>query len=373
MITDVGLYLHIPFCKKKCLYCDFCSVGGAREELVDSYIDKLISEIKSYKAEKRIKASTVYFGGGTPSYLSPKQMEKIMLSLGDTFDISECREISFEANPGTVSGEKLSAFRSLGFNRISIGLQSVHEKEMQALGRIHNNSDFLFTYKEARKVGFDNVSFDLMYGIPYQTEESFAQTLSFVTALSPEHISCYGLIVEEGTPFYEKRASLPLPSPDEECNMYEYATKFLSSLGYGHYEISNYAKTGFECQHNLLYWRDMEYIGLGAAAYSYYKNERFGNVSNFEEYISSHEFKKEYREKISKEAEKYEYAMLCLRLREGLPLALYRQRFGEDFICGREEFIARLVGEGLASLNQDRLSLTDKGMYVSNTILAELL
>ena len=373
MITDRGLYIHVPFCVKKCNYCDFCSQGGADEDLVNGYVDALICEIESYREENRIPVFTVFFGGGTPSLLSSEHIGKIMNSLREVFDLSRCEEITLEVNPGTVSYDKLSRLRNLGINRLSIGLQSVHENELKKLGRIHSFEDFLRTYRDARRLGFDNINVDLMYGIPYQTKESFKETLLTVTALSPEHISAYGLIVEEGTPFFNEADSLPLPTADDECDMYEICIKALADFGYYHYEISNYSKPGYECRHNLLYWRDMEYIGVGASAYSYFRGIRYGNTRNLVEYINSPHDAIEYREVIDKENEMTEYAMMRLRLCEGISLSSYKNKFGADFLFGKQELLIRLCEGGFITLSNDRISLTDKGMYVSNSIISELL
>ena len=373
MTTDKGLYIHIPFCVKKCNYCDFCSVGGADSELMSAYVDALIKEIESYREDKKIPVSTVFFGGGTPSLLQVESIAKLLNSVKDNFDLFGCNEITVEVNPGTVSYEKLSSLYDLGINRLSIGLQSVHEKELKKLGRIHTYDDFLRTYCDARRIGFDNINVDLMYGIPYQTVESFKETLSKLMELSPEHISAYGLIVEEGTPFYNEAHSLPMPLTDDECDMYALSVRTLRDFGYFHYEISNYAKAGFECRHNLLYWRDMEYIGVGVSAYSYFRGVRYGNTRNLIDYIDSPLSAREYREVIDKENEMTEYAMMRLRLAEGVSLFDYRNKFGIDFLSRKEELVKRLSDGGFVTISNDRISLTDKGMYVSNSIISELI
>ena len=232
MTTDaLGLYVHIPFCKSKCNYCDFCSYPAIGSSARDGYIERVISEAREYVKGEKIRVDTLYLGGGTPSLLSPAQAERLLSSLSDIFDISPLAEVTIEANPGTVDGEKVLAYKSLGVNRISLGLQSIHENELKILGRIHTYDDFLSAYKLVREHGFDNVSIDLMYGIPEQTKDSFRKTLDAVTALEPEHISAYGLIVEEGTPFYSMAKSLPLPSEDEECDMYFMAAEVLRERG----------------------------------------------------------------------------------------------------------------------------------------------
>ena len=373
MITDsLGLYVHIPYCVRKCNYCDFCSLPKGTGGVPDLYVDRLCDEILEYSGREQRPLDTVYFGGGTPSLLSPCQMQKIVASIRNTFRISPLAEITFEANPGTLTREKVNAFRSLGFNRVSIGLQSIHENEMKKLGRIHNYEDFLSAFKMLREAGFDNISVDLMYGIPHQTKESFLETVRAVIALSPEHISAYGLMVEEGTPFYAERDFLPLPSLDEECDMYDIARETLFDAGYEHYEISNYAKEGYRSRHNSLYWNLGEYIGVGAAAHSYYGGVRYANSEDVDEYISSSGLNN-HGEKETIEDLAYEYAMLKLRLRDGFSLSEYKVRFGASFTEGKEHVFERLRGEGLISLIDDRIALTERGCYLSNSILVEIL
>ena len=371
MTEALGLYIHVPFCKRKCNYCDFfsvCDFGYA-----ERYVQVLVREIKSYKREPRLELSSVFFGGGTPTLLSGKQIEAIMLSVRESFNVSPNAEITTEANPGTVDREKLSHLYSLGFNRISFGLQSIHENELKILGRIHTFDEFLTSYNMARSVGFSNINVDLMYGIPCQTAESLRQTLERVIALSPEHISAYGLIIEPGTPFFERKDELHLPSEDEERAMYDECVMTLDGAGYSHYEISNYAKPGFECRHNLVYWRNGEYIGVGADATSYFQRIRFSNTRSFSEYFSN-ECEKYRRSEPSNDADvRYEYAMMRLRLKEGMSLSEYKKLFGLDFLSGKEELINKLLENGYISLRNGSISLTDSGMYVSNSILVELL
>lgn len=372
MTTDaLGLYVHVPFCKAKCNYCDFCSYPSLYESSADAYIDRVISEAESYRAAEKLAVDTVYFGGGTPSLLAPRQLEKLMLSLRDVFLISPDAEITIEANPGTLTKQKLRGYKSLGFNRISLGLQSIHENELKFLGRIHDFGDFLKSYSMARECGFDNVSIDLMYGIPSQTKATFEKTLTRVIELKPEHVSVYGLIIEEGTPFYKAVDKLPLPSEDEECDMYTLAAKMLAECGYEHYEISNYATAGKTSRHNLKYWRDEEYIGLGAAAYSYFGNKRYGNVRSFDSYMQGAPY--ENVDQLDREGEMFEYAMMHLRLSEGIPLAGYKERFGIPFTEGREEKLAAYSALGLVNLSRERVSLTESGFYLSNTIMADIL
>lgn len=373
MTTDgIGLYLHFPFCVRKCNYCDFCSVPHCKD-MAERYTARLIKEIRSYKRDERIKLSTLFFGGGTPSLMTVEQMEAVMTAVRESFCISTDAEASIEINPGTCTKEKLLAYKRMGINRISFGLQSVHQNEMKRLGRIHSLEEFTSAYTDARSVGFDNISVDLMYGIPEQTIQSFTATLDLVISLSPEHISVYGLIVEEGTPFFEDRERLDLPDEDTECDMYESACRMLGDTGYHHYEISNYAKPGFECRHNLKYWRDLEYIGVGASAYSYFEGFRFGNTRSIEEYISSDEPKYIYNERIDFESSAFEYSMMRLRLAEGLNLSEYEKTFGRPFIGENREAIERFTDMGLMSLTDGVLSFTERGFYLSNSVLSSIL
>ncbi len=369
----VGLYVHIPFCIRKCNYCDFCSYSTLSKEARKAYINKLIVEISSYKKERKTEVDTVFFGGGTPSLLTPGELERITSEIHNTFSLSENYEFTLEVNPKTATHEKLSAFKSLGVNRISIGLQTIHENELKNLGRIHTYEDFLSAYDDAHSVGIDNISLDLMYGIPSQTKESFEKTLDAVISLSPNHVSSYGLILEEKTPLYENRDSYVFPTEDEECDMYYTACEKLQKAGYGHYEISNFSKQGFESKHNLKYWQDDEYIGVGVSAYSYYGGARYGNFRALDEYLSADLGKDITKGSLTREDEMYEFAMLALRLSAGVDLSEYKSRFGVDFMRGREEKIEFYIKSGYANLSDNRFSLTEKGFYVSNTILTDLL
>lgn len=367
MTTDmIGLYVHIPFCVRKCRYCDFCS-GTPTGDDIERYIDSLEAECRRYYKDARPSVDTVFFGGGTPSILSTEQFSRVFKIIENSFDLSSVSELTVEVNPGTVTREKAELYRSLGINRISIGLQSIHENELKMLGRIHSYSDFLATYGMFSELGFLNISVDLMYGIPEQTKDSFRQTLRSVVALSPKHISAYGLIVEPGTPFYEMRESLPLPDEDTERDMYDLACGMLGDAGYSHYEISNYARPGAECKHNLKYWRCEEYIGIGAAAHSYYLGTRFENSCDVPNYnrVAGIE--------IFGEDAAYEYAMMRLRLREGICLSEYRERFGVDFTLGKEKILSEYERMGLLVLEDDRLYLSEAGFYLSNSVLVSIL
>lgn len=372
MITKpIGLYLHIPFCKKKCNYCDFCSKPPVDGQAMDVYVDALLKELDSYK-DRKITLDTIFIGGGTPSLLSVDGIERIVLKIRECFAVCDDVEFTVEANPGTLSKEKLCAYRRLGINRLSLGLQSIHENELKKLGRIHNYDEFLESYRLARQVGFDNINVDLMYAIPEQTLDSFLETVDRILELSPEHISLYGLIIEEGTRFFEEFHSLSLPGEDAECDMYSLACKKLAERGYTHYEISNYSSVGRECRHNLKYWHCQEYVGVGLSAHSYFDKVRYFNTDKLDDYLLSPNGLRSVDEAVGEVEAAYERIMLGLRLSEGISLADYKDSFGVDFLLGREKKIEELVSSGLALLSDGRFALSERGFYLSNAIINEL-
>ena len=277
MRDGFGVYLHVPFCLSKCPYCDFCSFPGSSEEDRERYVTAVLREIQERDFPRR-SATSVFFGGGTPSLLSLNQFDRLISALSGRYSVAPDAEMTFEMNPATADREKLRSLRALGFNRVSIGCQSTSDEELAALGRAHTAEGFFRAYEDALAAGFRNINIDLMYGIPRQTAESFAKTLNTVVSLSPTHISAYGLIVEEGTPFYDRRASLGLPGDDAEADLYDLAFRTLADAGFSHYEISNYARPGYECRHNLLYWRQGEYAAYGLSASSHIGGVRETNT-----------------------------------------------------------------------------------------------
>ena len=369
----IGLYVHVPFCIKKCNYCDFCSYSSVDVSMRRAYIQALATEIKRYRKEEKTRVDTIFFGGGTPSLLEPDEVEIICDAIGNTFNVSGDCEFTVEANPKTLTREKLEAYISHGVNRISIGLQTIHENERKILGRIHNFEDFLEAYSMVRECGILNVGVDVMYGIPAQSVKSFRETLEAVASLSPNHISAYGLILEENTPLWQIRKELSFPTEDEECEMYELACSFLASCGYNHYEISNYAKAGYESRHNLKYWENKSYIGVGASAHSCYGGKRYSNFAGIEEYLSENPTQYVTEELHDSKAAAYEFVMLGLRLKKGISLSEYKSLFLSDFLTGREEKIISFVKGEYMTFDGDRIALTEKGFYVSNTILTDLL
>jgi len=370
---SVGLYIHVPFCVKKCNYCDFCSFSDIGLETRRKYISQMIKEILSYKREEKITVDTIFFGGGTPSLLEPHEISMICDAIEESFKILPECEFSIESNPKTLTREKLEAFIARGLNRVSIGLQSIHANELELLGRIHNYDDFLEAYNLIRDVGITNVGIDLMYGIPEQSLESFKETLKAAVSLCPEHISAYGLILEEGTWLFENRAALNFPSEDEECDMYEFACRFLSNNGYRHYEISNYSKSGFESRHNMKYWKMDDFIGVGVAAYSYFESKRYGNSNIISEYISDNPAQYVNEEERDNGSEAFEFCMLGLRTADGISLTEYQSAFGSDFTVGREKKINDYIKAEYMIRQGDSIALTEKGFYLSNAILSDLL
>ena len=364
----IGLYIHIPFCKRKCRYCDFCSFTDGDKE---KYIDALIKDINSYD-ERKISINTVFFGGGTPSLLSGEEFKKIFSGIRKAFNLTPDAEITLEANPKTLTSPNLYFYMSEGVNRISLGLQSIHENELVKLGRIHTYENFIETYNMVRTAGINNINVDLMYGIPGQTMESFESTVRSVAKLSPTHISLYGLILEEGTPLYMQREQFIFPTEDEEADMYYLGARLLSEFGYRHYEVSNYCLSGMECRHNLKYWRDKEYIGVGLSAYSYLDSKRYGKTKDMKSYLLNPLANVE-EELIDKDREKYEYIMMRTRLSEGFSLSEYEELFGENFVLSREKKIREFADLGYVSVEGGRFSFTEKGMYVGNSLLTELI
>ncbi len=372
-MRPLGLYLHIPFCRSKCLYCDFYSIPHPQKETVERYVAALCRDLEEKRALCREHTvDTVYLGGGTPTLLLPHQLERILETIARTYHLSPDAEVSAECNPATGGRETFARMRRAGFNRLSIGLQSAHRAELRALGRLHDFADFERTWEDARACGFANLGADVMSGIPHQSVESYCQTLERVLALSPEHVSAYGLIIEEGTPF--SRMESRLSTPDEECarQMYFAGIRTLESHGLLQYEISNFARSGYESRHNLKYWSCDEYLGFGPAAYSDFGGERFGHIRDAAAYIEGRSLLCD-RERPSPHERMQEYVMLRLRLREGICKDAFEERFGVSFKSVFGGATARYVTLSLAAEGEDFFRLTPEGFYVSNAILSELL
>ena len=353
---------------RRCL----CSYAG-RLDAASEYVDRLCRDIKEYSEKcKDYKVDTLYFGGGTPTLLPIKEFERISNALRAGFDISEHVEISCECNPATADLNYFKDLRSLGINRLSIGLQSAHNSELRALGRIHTLEDFCETYDSARTAGFDNISADIMYGIPTQTFDTFAKTLSKLVSLAPEHISSYGLKIEDGTPFGKMRDSLVLPDEDTEYDMYMHLSNYLAENGYAKYEISNFARKGRESRHNLKYWHSEEYIGFGVAAHSYFGGERFANSRDFSSYIKNSDIV-ESRSTITEDESMTEFVMLSLRLTSGVSHKEFRERFLKDFLGIYGDKLKKYIDGGFVLSDENNTFFTDKGFFVSNYILSDIL
>ena len=372
MRDGFGVYLHVPFCLSKCPYCDFCSFPGSSEEDRERYVKAVLREIEERDFPRR-SATSVFFGGGTPSLLDARQFDALLSALASHYPVSDDAEITFEMNPATADRGKLRSLRALGFNRVSIGCQSLSDEELSALGRAHTAEGFFRAYEDALAAGFTNINVDLMYGVPRQTEESFAKTLATVASLSPTHVSAYGLIVEEGTPFYKRRDSLGLPGDDAEADLYALASRTLRSAGYAHYEISNYARPGYECRHNLLYWRQGEYAAYGLSASSHIGGVRETNTRDLRTYLSDPANAVAEKTVIEGGDAEYEYIMLRFRLSEGIDETAFRERFGHSF---RERYASKLAPyyrRGLLQNEGDRTALSDEGLYICSALLRDLL
>ncbi|MBR4966148.1 MAG: oxygen-independent coproporphyrinogen III oxidase [Lachnospiraceae bacterium] len=361
----IGVYIHIPFCVRKCLYCDFVSYVRT-EEIQKAYIDRLVEEIEDCPVSETV--DTVFIGGGTPSVLSFGEIGRVMDALRRKFVFAQDCECSIEVNPGTVDLKKMSAYREYGINRLSIGLQSWDDTQLKTLGRIHTCEEFEKTFWLAREAGFDNVNVDLMSAIPGQTRQSYAETLQKVLSLAPEHISAYSLIVEEGTPF--AHMELDLPQEEEEREMYYDTKRILSEAGYDRYEISNYAKKGFACRHNVGYWTGKEYLGFGVAAASFYQGMRMRNQSSLEDYLEKGPSLEE-KVMLTKEDMMSEFFFVGLRMMKGVSERAFEERFSERFEERFGNVIRKHMDSGLLVKDEGFLCLTEKGIDVSNYVLCD--
>ncbi len=373
---DIELYIHIPFCIRKCNYCDFLS-APADEETKRNYVSTLIREIQQSSCDD-VLVDTIFIGGGTPSILEAEQMEEILASVRENFHICENAEITIECNPGTVTEEKLLTYKKCGVNRISFGLQSANDEELRSLGRIHSYEEFLESYELARKCGFDNINIDLMSALPGQTVESYEDTVQKILALNPEHISAYSLIIEEGTALkqqLDRDGYDCLPSEDDERSMYYRTEQLLKDAGYHRYEISNYAKDGFSCRHNIGYWKRKEYLGLGLGAASLIGNIRYNNTNDFKTYVNAQDFEvvRVNREELSLKDQMAEFMFLGLRMMEGISIEEFRTTFQTDLYDVYGDVIHKFIKQELLVDNKERIYLTPKGIDVSNYVMSEFL
>lgn len=366
-----SLYVHIPFCIRKCSYCDFNSYSYSNNSIQDRYIDGLVKEIDKININS---FETVFVGGGTPTILSLENLNRLLKALARL----KPREYTFESNPGTINEANLKLMKAYGVNRLSIGLQAWQDSLLNKLGRIHNIKDFLEGYELARKLGFNNINVDLMFGIPHQKMKDWTQTIENIIGINPEHISCYSLIIEEGTPFkklYEENR-LKLPNEDTERDMYHYAIERLKKAGYIQYEISNFSRKGFECLHNITYWKMNEYLGVGAGAHSFIHNKRFYNIKNPEQYINGvYDDNNNIDECIEETLSDLmsEFMFLGLRMLEGISKEDFRMRYCQDIkeIYGKE--IISLKEMRLLNEDNSNIWLTPKGIDFSNQVFVEFL
>ena len=406
MMREMELYIHIPFCMKKCSYCDFLSFS-ADEQTQYSYVQALLRELVFYGSKYKERViSTIYIGGGTPSWLREEYMEAIMMQVRSSFSVVEDAEITIECNPGTITSQKFEVYKKIGINRLSIGLQSAHNEELKILGRVHNYEQFLKTFDMARKHGFNNINVDLMSSLPGQTPEIFMDSLHQVVRLKPEHISAYSLIIEKGTPFYElyrfdavkQEAGMQtesLPTEEEEYQTTKLTQQYLQSEGYVWYETSNFAKKGKECRHNIGYWKRKDYLGVGLGAASLIDNIRYSNIRDIYDYLKETEqiydgiFENPLEdgtveavpatnlhvsaEAISRNAQMEEFMFLGLRMTEGI----YRQDFFDAFGMQIEavygDVLSHLQEEALLEKKEGRVYLTDKGLDLSNYVMVQFL
>ena len=367
------LYVHIPFCVRKCQYCDFLS-GPSDEETKDRYIEALLKEIRAAEHTEDYEIVSVFIGGGTPSALKAEAIASIMRTLQEKFFFCEDAEVTIEANPGTVDLEKLTIYRNVGINRLSLGLQSTDAEELKLLGRIHSYEEFLKSYEWAREAGFSNINIDLMFAIPGQTGEAWRQHLYQVAELNPEHISAYSLIIEEGTPFAEQ--NLDLPDEDTEYQMYEDTAEILERYGYRQYEISNYAKQGYMCRHNAGYWQRLEYLGFGLGASSLYGGMRFSNTHQMPEYLKESRNPDQIRKDVtvlSRNEQIEEFMFLGLRMTEGISEKKFEENFDVRLMDIYGDILQKYEETGFMEHIETKWRLTRKGIHVSNHILADFL
>ncbi len=380
MKEEIGIYVHIPFCKQKCYYCDFVSFAKS-EMWEEKYIQALKKEIKNNsKKAKECVVTTIYFGGGTPSYIESKEIVSVLNTIKENYDIDRQVEITIEVNPGTVTKDKLEDYKKAGINRLSIGLQSTDNTILKQIGRIHTFEQFLNTYEIARKVGFTNINVDLMLALPNQTEEILQDSLQKVIRLNPEHISLYSLILEEQTPMFTlvEEGKLTLPDEETERNMYWNTKKRLEQNGYIHYEISNFAKPERKSKHNQNCWNQKPYLGFGISAHSYYNKTRYSNTINLKDYIQSVGDGLVSARKIQTiheiqtiEDERKEYMLLGLRNIQGVSIAEFKTKFIQNPIYLFRKELDKLVKEDLIEVDIDNIKLTNKGLDFANMVWEE--
>lgn len=375
--NELGVYVHIPFCKQKCYYCDFVSFSN-KEEQMEQYIETLKKEIDKFDFTN-YNVTTIYIGGGTPSYLVSEKIVEVLDRLKKKLEDNETTwdkiEITIEINPGTATEKKLKDYKNVGINRLSIGLQTSNDKLLKQIGRIHNYETFLNTYELAKKLGFENINVDLMLGLPKQRIEDIKQSLEKVIELEPNHISEYSLIVEEGTKLAQliDEGRLELPDEELERQMYWYVKNTLEINGYNHYEISNFAKKGKESKHNVNCWKQEQYIGFGLAAHSYLGNKRYSNTEKMDEYFENFEKYRVIQEEQTVEDTKKEFMMIGLRMIEGVSINRFKEKFGENPLYLFRNELNKLVEQDLVEVDLDNIRLTNKGLDLANLVFEEFI
>ena len=372
----VSLYIHIPFCERKCNYCDFLSFQGTMERK-EAYLSCLLREIQSWQQElKEYQVESIFIGGGTPSVLEASQITRLMEQIKELCILSPKCEITIECNPNSATLDKLRAYKQCGINRISFGVQSFEEKELKLLGRLHNKEQGIQAIEAAKEVGFTNINVDIMMALPEQNLKSYENTLNQVINLKVPHISAYSLILEPGTPFYEKEEIKKLlPTQEEERALYYFTRDRLQEAGYHQYEISNFAKEGFECEHNKVYWQIGEYLGIGLGASSYFKNKRFSQETDMTAYITKKEFKKAFLEasEVTKQATMEEFMFLGLRMNEGVSKEVFFHKFQVELEQVYKESLQKGQREKTIEVLGDKVRLTPLGQDVSNYVLSDFL
>lgn len=378
-MEELGIYIHIPFCKQKCFYCDFCSFAN-KNEMQEKYVEAVINEIKNITHKEKYTVTTIYFGGGTPSILNPEYIKNILQEIESSFKILDDAEITIEINPGTVNEEKLKKYKEYGINRLSIGLQSANDKILKKIGRIHDYKQFEETFFYARKCGFKNINVDLMIGLPTQTIEDVKQTLEKIIQKNPEHISVYSLIIEEGTIIEKLINENKLQLPDEETEriMYWTVVNELKENGYNQYEISNFSKKTHESKHNTNCWKQKQYIGLGTSAHSYLNKKRYSNTNNIEEYIKNiqeNNISKNItiHEEQTEESTMNEYMLLGLRMIQGININEFKQKFKTDPTIKYKKILEKLQKENLIQITKTSIKLTKQGIDFGNIVWEEFI
>ena len=378
-MEELGIYIHIPFCKQKCFYCDFCSFAN-KNEMQGKYVETVINEIKNITHKEKYTVTTIYLGGGTPSILNPDYIKNILQEIKSSFEILDDAEITIEINPGTVNEEKLKKYKEYGINRLSIGLQSANDKILKKIGRIHDYKQFEETFFYARKCGFKNINVDLMIGLPTQAVEDVKQTLEKIIQKNPEHMSVYSLLIEEGTIIEKLINENKLQLPDEETEriMYWTVVNELKENGYNQYEISNFSKKTYESKHNTNCWKQKQYIGLGTSAHSYLNKKRYSNTNNIEEYIKNiqeNNISKNItiHEEQTEESTMNEYMLLGLRMIQGININEFKQKFKIDPTIKYKEILEKLQKENLIQITKTSIKLTKQGIDFGNIVWEEFI